>query len=53
MTEEQKARICDEICHYKKTYMFQSDIDEKCEKCVLNEVDNEKRTCDLKEGEII
>lgn len=30
-----KEEICDNYCHYRKTYRYQSDIDEKCEGCPL------------------
>ena len=32
---EIKEEICDKYCHYRKTYVYQSDIDEKCESCPL------------------
>lgn len=30
-----KEEICEEYCHYHKTYVYQSDIDEKCQRCPL------------------
>ena len=30
-----KEQICDEYCHFRKTYVHQSDLEEKCETCPL------------------
>ena len=33
--ESIKEQMCDEYCHYHKTYVYQSDVDEKCKECPL------------------
>ena len=30
-----KEEMCEHYCHYRKTYVYQSDVDEKCEHCPL------------------
>lgn len=30
-----KEQMCDGYCHYKKTYRYESDLEEKCESCPL------------------
>ena len=30
-----KEEMCEHYCHYRKTYVYQSDVDEKCERCPL------------------
>ena len=40
MTEEQKAVFCDEYCRFPYI-LTQSELDEKCDICPLNEVKNE------------
>ena len=34
--ESIREQMCDKYCHFRLTYMFQSDLEEKCEQCPLN-----------------
>lgn len=36
--ESIKEQMCDKYCHYRLTYLNQSDLDEKCEQCPLNRI---------------
>ena len=30
-----KEEMCEHYCHYRKTYVYRSEVDEKCEHCPL------------------